>query len=165
MSLRRQHLDRSFREPQWAIRVITLVILLLGAAGVLYAFTRAEARRERHLRGIEAGDSATLLVERLGTPPHVCPTGTLAHLEGQFPAGWPAAAQTRAIEELRQQTGERWLYPLREKNTNPCSIPQGSTEAGIARDGRVLWLLPLHGRQPLRLPPEFAPGTLLNDTL
>jgi hypothetical protein len=160
----RHTLDNSLREPQWTVRIITLVILLAGAAAVLYAYGRSEARRERALRGLEVGDTVTQVTERLGQPPFVCATGALAHLAGQFPPGWPAAAQSRAIEQLRQETAERWVFPLRETATDPCAAPRNATEVGVGPDRRVHWLVPLEGREPLRLPPEYAPGTLLNDT-
>jgi hypothetical protein len=165
MSPHNRHIDRTIREPQWAMRAITIAILLAGAAVVMYAFTRAEARRERALDGLQVGDTTTQVVERLGEPPHVCPTGALTHLEDQFSGGWPAAARARAIETLRQQTAERWVYPLRDEHTSPCAAPTNATEFGIGHDRRVLWLIPLAGRQPLRLPESFAPGTINNDTL
>jgi hypothetical protein len=165
MSPRNRHIDRTIREPQWTMRLITLAILLAGGAVVLYAFSRAESRRERAIGGIEVGDTVAVVVERLGEPPHVCRTGSLAHLEGQFPGGWPAAAQARTIETLRQQTAERWVYPLRAEHTNPCAAPHNATEIGVGQDRRVLWWVPLAGRKPLRLPEDFAPGTMITDTL
>jgi hypothetical protein len=160
----RRHLEHELREPQWTIRIITLVILLAGAAVVFYAFSRSEARRERAVRGIEVADSTAQVVERLGQPPHVCATGSLAHLEGHFPTGWPAAAQSRAIERLRQETAERWVYPLRDTTADPCTVPRNATELGIGHDGRVRWFIPLQGRESLRLPPTYEPGTANDDT-
>jgi hypothetical protein len=165
MSRHDHRLDRTIREPQWTIRIITILILLAGAAVVLYMFTRADSQRERALRGLMVGDTVTRVVERLGDPPYVCPTGSLAHLQGRFPPGWPAAAQANAIERLEEHTSERWIYPVTEEHVNPCPAPQRATEIGIGHDGRVLWLIPLAGRQPLQIPDTLAPGTVLNDTL
>jgi hypothetical protein len=158
-------IDRSLRKPQWGIRIVTLLILAAGAAVVLYAFTRAESRRERALSGLEVGDTSQLIVERLGEPPFACSTGQLTHLEGQFPSGWPAAARAGAIERLRVETAERWVYPMREAHVNPCALPRNASEFGIGHDGRVRWFVPLTERHPIRLPETYAPGTMLNDTL
>jgi hypothetical protein len=163
MTYRRRHYDRSIREPQRAIQVVTALILMVGAAVVLWAVLRPEAQRERALRELQVGDTATTVIHDLGEPRR-CPVGRLDHLVGKFPGGWSAAAQSAAVERLRQQTAERWLYPL-DDAADPCADPRNATEVGLGHDGRVLWILPLAGRHPLVLPPGFAPGALLNDTL
>lgn len=165
MARRHHRLDRSLRRPQWGIRILTLLILAAGAAAALYAFNRAEPRRERALGGLAVGDTVARVVERLGEPPHVCATGSLAHLERHFPGGWPAAARARAIERLRTETTERWVYPLRDSAGDPCTAQGSASELGVGHDGRVRWFVPLSGRHPLRLPEEYAPGTLVTDSL
>jgi hypothetical protein len=164
MARHRHHYDRTAREPQRAIRVVTILILLLGAAGVLYALFRPEERRERTVRGLEVGDTATEVVRRLGEP-RACPVGALAHLHGHFPPGWSAAAQAAAVERLRGQTAERWVFPLGDRAADPCRNSRRATEVGLGRDRRVLWFISLVGRHPLVLPDTFAPGALVNDTL
>jgi hypothetical protein len=159
----RHHYDRSFREPQRAIRWITILILLLGAAAVIWAVSRPEARRERALRGLAVGDTATVVLQRLGTP-HRCAVGTLDHLQGQFPGGWSAATQAAAVERLRTMTADRWLFPL-DRSGDPCAHPRRGTEMGLGRDRRVLWFVPLSGKHPLVLPESFEPGALINDPL
>jgi hypothetical protein len=165
MSRHTQRIDRSVRKPQWTVRIVTLLILAAGAAMVAYAFTRAESRRDRALSGLEPGDTVARVIDRLGEPPFVCATGDLAHLEAQFPGGWPAAAREQAIERLREETAERWVFPMREAQIDPCPSPTNATEVGVGHDRRVRWLVPVSGRHPLRLPGEYAPGTLETDSL
>jgi hypothetical protein len=153
-------IDRSVRKPQWAVRIVTLVILAAGAAVIAYAWTRSEAQRERAVRGLAPGDTVALVRAALGEPPVVCPTGDLAHLEAQFPGGWPGAARGRAIEELRAATAERWVYPLRDARQAPCAPQDGVTEIGVSERARIVWIVPLSGRHPLRLPESIEPGSV-----
>jgi hypothetical protein len=150
--------DRVIREPQWAIRIITIVILLAGAGVVAYLLNRPEARRERAVADLAVGDTTARAVERLGATPTRCRVGSLDHLQGRFPPGWTAAAQARAIEWLEEQTAERWVYPVEAGRTVSCSQTDGVTELGIGPDGRLLWIVPVGGRQPLQLPETLEPG-------
>jgi len=152
-------IDRSVRKPQWTVRIVTLLILAAGAAVIAYAWTRSEAQRERAVRGLAPGDSVSQVRAHLGEPPIVCPTGDLAHLEAQFPGGWPGAARGRAVEELRAATAERWVYPLGDVPRAPCAPQERVTEIGVSEGARIAWIVPLAGRHPLWLPESLEPGT------
>jgi hypothetical protein len=150
--------DRAIREPQWLIRILTIVILVAGAGVVVYLLNRPEARRERAVSELAVGDTTARIVEQLGASPTRCTGASLAHLKGRFPPGWSAAAQERAIEWLEEQTTERWVYPLETGRRVSCAETEAVTDLGIGDDGRLLWIVPVVGRQPLQLPETLEPG-------
>jgi hypothetical protein len=159
MARRAHRYERSVQEPQWAIRIATVVILAIGVAITIYALGRPEARRERATGGLSVGDTSASVVASLGQPRLVCRATDLSHLHGRFPVGWPAAAQEQAIDWLEENTAARWLYPLRARAEVTCQGLREGTEVGLGADDRVLWLVPMVGRQSLRLPDELEPGT------
>lgn len=141
------------------IRVVTILILVVGAGIVVYALMRPEARRERAVGALALGDTATAATQRIGATPTICGSDDLHHLGGRFPPGWSGAAQERAIEWLEEQTVERWVYPLNAGERASCAGAAGLTEVGIGANGRIVWVLPLSGRRPLMLPETLQPGT------
>lgn len=161
----RRRIERSLREPEWVIRFVTLLILLAGGAVVVFTYSRSESRRARDVEPLAIGDSASRVVTLLGEPAAVCRTGSLAHLRGQFSPEWSVAAADRALERLRQQTAERWLYPLEGDDASGCGPLRRGTEIGVDANRTVLWLVPLIGKRPLVLPASYTPATVNTDTL
>jgi hypothetical protein len=159
MSGTRDQSERAIREPQWTVRIVTILILVAGAVIVAHALTRPEARRERAVGPLAPGDTASAAAERLGASPTVCGSDDLTHLLGRFPHGWSGAAQERAVEWLEESTVERWVYPLNAGERASCAGAAGLTEVGIGADGRLVWILPLAGRKSLLLPDTLQPGT------
>ncbi len=130
---------------------MSLAILLLGllvAAAILLSSGR---RRERAANRVKLGDDSTAVVALLGAPPHRCATGTLGHLVGRFPGGTPRVTIDASLGELREQTAARWVYP---DGRGSCAPGKGDVEVGLDRAGKVLWVVPVHGRKTLVLPQE-----------
>lgn len=159
MPLRKRRLDHALRTPQRGIWIATMAILLAGAAAIWVATSTGERGRMRVLERVEPGDSAQRVVELLGEPARTCPTGSLEHLHPQFPPGWASALRDAAIERLQEETLRRWIYPLDERAPS-CAPAPGTTEVGLDQEQRVLWYVPISGRQPLVLPPHITPEAL-----
>jgi hypothetical protein len=144
-------IDQALKTHKARSRLLSLVILLLGlivAAAILLSSGR---RRERAANRIRLGDDSSAVVALLGAPAHRCPAGTLAHLVGRFPGGTPRVTIDASRGELREATAARWIYP--DSRRGSCAPNRGDVEVGLDRQGKVLWIVPVHGRKTLVLPP------------
>jgi len=123
-------------------------ILALGILVVIAVmFFSPSRRRERAAGGLQPGDDTTAVLRRLGDAPQRCAPGEMAHVYNAFEGSIPRTTREAALEQMRQQTAARWLYPARG-----CTPRQGDTEVGIGADGRVLWLVPATGLEPMVYP-------------
>jgi hypothetical protein len=134
------------------------VVVLLGAAVILWVTSPGEQLRRRAMRGVEVGADSGTVVAELGAPPARCSPRVLRHLAPAFPPGWPQASIDAALLRLEADTRERWVYPIKRRAPG-CAPRSGQTEVGIAHDGKVLWLVTVTGKTPLALPEELAPAT------
>lgn len=129
-------------------------MLLLGIAVVVWAWNTPERQRGRTAGRLEIGDDTTRIPELLAERGASCAVGSLEHLQTQLP-GDPAPATVESILEwLRRETAERRVVAL-EGRQSDCRPKRDVTEIGIDRAGRVLWVLPMSRRTPLRLPDEI----------
>lgn len=158
MSDRNLRVSRALRQPPRWVSYVTVAVIALGVLGVLLLVPRAERRRVRLVERLAPGDDSSRVVHVLGAPPLRCAAGRLVHLERRFPAGWNAAATQQALERLRQTTAQRWVFPL-EAGEGSCADGGRATEVGLDAAGRVLWLMALPDRRPLRLPEAMTPAT------
>ncbi|MQA92761.1 MAG: hypothetical protein GEU90_21490 [Gemmatimonas sp.] len=138
--------------------VTTIAILVVGAVLVFVAIGRVERQRIARLEALRLGESADAVTALLGVEPSVCSNEPLDHLRGSFPEGWPVAAVDVALEELRAETAERWVYPVGTSTVAPCLGDEPRTEIGVAADSSVLWSISVLGRSPLQLPSGFTPA-------
>lgn len=143
------------RQAPKYIRVATGLVIGLGLIALAFAFFGSDdSRRERQVRRLAPGLASATVVERLGPPPVRCAVGELDRLQAQFPDEFAPAMAGEAINRMEADTGERWVYPSRGQ-TPGCDAGDGATEIGFGRDGRILWLVPVTGRTPVRLPDAY----------
>jgi|DewCreStandDraft_5_1066085.scaffolds.fasta_scaffold09035_4 hypothetical protein len=141
--------------PGW-VRWVTLLVLAVGAVLAVWAWSAPERRQERKLEALALGEDTAVVRALLGEPVR-CPVGRLAHLAAHLPAGTPPAEAARVVEALRARTVVRWVFPIRARVEARCDASRGQTEVGLDREGRVVWIVPVTGRSPLRAPPELSP--------
>lgn len=103
---------------------------------------------------LEIGDDSAQITAILQEDGVTCPVGALDHLRGRVPGNPSPAALEATLERLRRETAVRRVVPLPERPRN-CAPAGGATEIGVDRAGRVLWIVSLSGRAPVRLPDEF----------
>ena len=128
--------------------MVSAVILALGIVVVIAVmFFSPSRRRERAAGAIQPGDDSTAVLRRLGDAPQRCPPGEMAHVYDAFEGSIPRPTREAALEQMRQQTAARWIYPARG-----CTPRQGDTEVGLGADGRVLWMVPATGLEPMVYP-------------
>jgi hypothetical protein len=159
MSPRKRRLDYALRSRQRGVWLATAAILLMGVVAILLTTRTGEGGRMRTLDRIEPGDTTTRVVEVMGEPARRCATGSLEHLRTQFPPGWSPAALEHAIERLKEETAQRWIYPIGSSAAD-CTPPRGMTEIGLDEEQRVLWYVPVTGKRPLELPPGLTPAAV-----
>ena len=135
-----------------------MVIVLLGLVALVWVVSPTERRRRGLVENLEVGDSSTQVVQTLGSPSARCPGQELSHLQETFPPGWPAAAVQTTLQELGEQTRERWVYPMNPRRAAGCTPSDGQTEIGVDAEGRVLWIVGVVGKTPLQLPEDYAPA-------
>lgn len=157
MRVRNRNVDRAIRRRQRGIRRATAAVVVIGLGGLVWAYTLPEQRQGRRAGGLEIGDDSARITERFGAVGRVCPVGALEHLRDRFPEDTPPATAQAALERMRRETARRRVIPL-PRGTDDCLPDPGATEIGIDRDGRVLWIVPLTGRTPLRLPDDLLPS-------
>jgi hypothetical protein len=128
--------------------MVSAGILALGIIAVIAVmFFSPSRRRERAAGGIQPGDDSTAVLTRLGTSPQRCAPGEMQHVYNAFEGSIPRTTREAALEQIRQQTAARWIYPARG-----CTPRQGDTEVGLGADGRVLWMVPATGVVPMVYP-------------
>jgi hypothetical protein len=141
-------IDRALKTHKSRSRMVSAVILALGILVVIAVmFFSPSRRRERAAGGIQPGDDSTAVLSRLGDKPQRCPPGEMQHVYNAFEGSIPRTTREAALEQIRQQTSARWIYPARG-----CTPSQGDTEVGLGTDGRVLWLVPATGLVPMVYP-------------
>lgn len=136
---------------------VTAAILLLGLVALVWMLSPTERERRSVVRELEIGDDTARVVAALG-PPIRCRTLGSETLREHFPEDWSPAAAEAAMGRLQQETAHRWVYPINLRKRIPCESQEAHTEVGVDRQGRVLWLVPLTGKTPLRLPDEYTPS-------
>ena len=130
---------------------------------VAYVLLSPERRRERRVAALRLmADSATVR-SLLGRPGATCATGGLEHLGRRFPTGTPPAAVEELVDRLQRETAQRWVYPLDEEERVGCVPPDGATEVGIDRRGKVLWYVPVTARVAIVVPEGYLPSAAGND--
>lgn len=148
---------------QRGVRRATGLIVLLGLAVLAWVLMSPERRRERRVADLALATDSTGVRALLGAPGATCTAGSLEHLGRRFPTGTPPAAVEEALARLQPETAERWVYPLEEDASVGCLPPDGSTEVGFDRRGRVLWYVPVTGRAAIVLPEGYLPSAAEND--
>lgn len=154
---RSRTMDRALSTQSRISLIVTVVILLLGAVVLIWVVSPGERQRRGVMERIDFGDEATRVSALLGEPTE-CPTGTLEHLRGTFPEGWPPAAVEGALGRMSTETTARWVYPLDEDDPGQCDGADGQTEIGLDAERQVLWYVAITGKTGLRLPGEYTPG-------
>ncbi|HEU0053177.1 MAG TPA: hypothetical protein VFQ39_08360 [Longimicrobium sp.] len=148
-------IDRALKTHKSRSRVVSAVILVVGLLAVAAILLSGDRRRERAAHKVMVGDDSTAVAQLMGEPASVCPTGTLQHLGSRFPGGTPRLTRDAVQERLRQETARRWIYPDDGASTG-CDARAGDTEIGFGRDGHVLWLVPVTGRETVVLPDTIS---------
>ncbi|HLL46385.1 MAG TPA: hypothetical protein VK399_06740 [Longimicrobiaceae bacterium] len=153
-------MDQALRTRHKGVRRVTALILLAGLAVVAFIMLRPERRRERLVGDIELMADSASVRALLGTPGATCTTGGLEHLGRRFPTGTPPAMVGEVTDRLQRETAQRWVYPLDEDGRAGCVPPDGATEVGLDRQGRVLWYVPVTGRVALVVPEGYLPSAV-----
>ena len=163
IATRDRRVDQALRTRQRGVRRVTGLILLAGIAVVAFVLLSPERRRERRAGDLRLTADSASVRALLGTPGATCTTGGLEHLARRFPAGTPPATVEDVIARLQRETAQRWVYPLDEDDRVGCVPPEGATELGLDRQGRVLWYVPVTGRVALVVPEGYLPSAAEND--
>ena len=150
-------IERALGHRHRGVGIVTAVIVLAGLAVLAVALLSPDRRRVRRVQQLEVGDTIARVTELLGPPARVCPVGTLEHLRGRFPSGWPPPAVEGALGRMRSETAERWIYPI-EDGPASCAPRERTTEIGVDQTGRVRWYVAVAGSTRLHLPPAYAPA-------
>ncbi|HEX8696673.1 MAG TPA: hypothetical protein VF746_29920 [Longimicrobium sp.] len=144
--------DRALRTHRARSRMVSAAIIAVGLIVVLALMFSPGRRRQRAAEKLAVGDDSAVVLRRLGAGPTRCPAGRLDHLAERFPGGTPRPTRESVLEQMRQQTSARWIYPGRRG----CTPAGGDAEVGLGRDGKVLWVVPATGRVPLVYPDTLA---------
>lgn len=155
---RNRRLDEALQTPKRGIWIATGIIVVLGILVLVWAVSPTERRRRSVMGDLELNDPASRVTELMGAPGARCPGSSVAHLARSFPPGWPASATEAALQEMGEETRERWVYPISLRRTASCAPRDGQTEIGVGRDGRVLWYVVVVGKTPLQLPDTYSPA-------
>jgi hypothetical protein len=130
--------------------MVSAVILGLGVLIVAGVLLFGDRGRERAAGSVRVGDDSTSVAARMKAQPEHCPGNDLGHLANTFPANTPRPTVEETLGSLSGRTRTRWVYP-KESRTNPCRPRSGETEVGFSADGRVLWVVPVHGTTPIAM--------------
>ena len=130
--------------------MVSAVILGLGVLVVAGVFLFRDRGRERAAGSVRVGDDSTSVAARMKAQPEHCPGNDLGHLANTFPANTPRPTVEETLGSLSGRTRTRWVYPS-ESRSNPCRPRRGETEVGFSADGRVLWVVPVHGTTPITM--------------
>ena len=155
---RNRTLDRALGTSKRSIWIATGAIFVLGALLLIWFFSPSERGRRSDMDDLALGDPMERVASVLGPPAARCPSGSLAHLAGSFPPGWPAPSVETTLQALAEETGDRWVYPLDDNDAAGCTPVDGQTEIGLDTEGRLLWYVTIMGESPLELPERFAPA-------
>ncbi len=159
MAQRRRDIDDAMRVSKKQIRMVSAAVLGVGLLVVAWAFFASGDRAQRtELRGVQPGDPAQVVADRLDATPARCPVGTLEHLRTQFPGDFAPAAVDEALDRMRDATAQRWVYAS-GGNQARCTARNGDAEIGVGQDGRVLWLVRSTGRTAVEVVDAFNPVT------
>jgi hypothetical protein len=151
---RSRRTERALQHHHRGVGIATAAILLVGLVVLVVVLASPERRRLRRVHQIEIGDTTAHVTELLGPPARVCPIGSLDHLRGRFPTGWPARTVEDALGRMRAETAERWVYPIGDTPVS-CTPRAKMTEIGVDHTGRVRWYVAVAGSTRLRLPPDY----------
>ncbi len=151
-------MDQALRTRHRGVRRVTALILLAGIAVVAFILLSPGRRRERLVGDLRLMADSASVRALLGTPGATCTTGGLEHLGRRFPTGTPPAAVGEVTDRLQRETAQRWVYPLDEDGRAGCVPPDGATEVGLDRQGRVLWYVPVTGRVAIVVPEGYLPS-------
>jgi hypothetical protein len=154
---RDERLDRAIGRRRRGIWRATTAIVVVGVIALVWVWRSPERRRERVADRVGIGDDSAYVREALGVVGRRCPARELEHLRDRFASGLPPAALEYGMGRLHVETAERWVLPL-EGEPARCLPSAGSTEIGLDASGRVLWIVPVTGRTPLRLPAGLIPA-------
>ena len=163
IATRDRRVDQALRTHQRGVRRVTALILVAGLAVVAFFLMSPERRRERRVGDLHIMEDSAGVRALLGAPGASCPTGGLEHLGNRFPTGTPPATVEDVLARLQRETAQRWVYPLDPGRRVGCVPPDGSTEVGLDRRGRVLWYVPVHERVAIVLPKGYLPSAAEDD--
>lgn len=136
----------------------TAAVVVVGLLALIWLFSPTERKRRDLVQRLELGDSVSRVEDLLGSAPLRCPVGSLDHLEGSFPPGWPGASSRSALQALQARTRERWIYPMGNRKPADCMPVDGSTELGVSADGHLVWYVAITGKTTLTLPDDLSPA-------
>lgn len=156
MASRDRNIDAALRVAPGRIRLATVAVVVLGVLVLALALWRSDDRqRARRVRGLAPGSDTVTVAQVLATEPSRCAVGNLEHLRTRFSEEFAPAALDATMDRMREETLQRWVYPTGD--ADPRCIPRdGDTEIGVGRDGRVLWLVPVVGRNTVVLPASYS---------
>jgi hypothetical protein len=147
-----RHIDQVLPTHKRWSRIVSGIILGIGLVIVAIVLATGMRDRERTAVRVMVGDDSLDVATLLGPPPSRCPTGTLAHLTWLLPPGTPRVTAEADIARLRAETTHRWIYPA-DGQPPTCQPAANATEIGWDQQGRVLWIVPVHGKHPLDYDP------------
>ena len=145
------------------MRRVTALILLAGLAVVAYVLLSPERRRERRIADLRLTADSADVRALLGAPGATCVTGGLEHLGRRFPTGTPPATAEDVVARLQAETAQRWVYPPDADDPVGCVPPDGATEVGLDRRGRVLWFVRKTDQVAIVVPEGYLPSAASND--
>jgi hypothetical protein len=130
--------------------MVSAAIIAAGVLVALAVYLFADRNRERVAGSVRVGDDSTSVIARLGKAPTRCPGNELQHLLDAFPGGTPRPTAEDLLRTLYGRTATRWVYPARA-HARPCVPRAGDHEVGFDRNGRVVWVVPVHGSTPITM--------------
>ena len=158
MASRDRNIEAALQMTPGRIRLATAAVIVLGLVALLVAFFNSDDRaRARQVRGLRPGTDTALVVRSLAAQPARCAVGNLEHLRTRFPDDFAPAALDATLDRMREETAQRWVYASGDRDAR-CVPRDGDTELGVGRDGRVLWLVPVVGRNTVQLPTSYTPN-------
>jgi hypothetical protein len=147
-----RHIDQVLPTHKRWSRIASGIILGVGLLIVAVVLVTGMRDREQAAVRVAPGEDSLAVASALGPPPQRCPTGSLGHLMWVFPPGTPRLTAEADLALLRAGTTHRWVYPAAGQPPT-CDPAANATEIGWGADGRVLWIVPVHGRYPLDYDP------------
>lgn len=154
---RDDRLERAIGGRRRGVWRATAAIVAVGLFALLWGLRSPERRRERVADRVKIGDDTVQVRRTIDVVGARCPARELEHLRGSFASGLPPSALEYGMGRLHAETAERLVLPL-EGEPARCRPRAGSTEIGLDRSGRILWIVPVTGHTPLRLPEGFIPA-------